>query len=209
MNQYHKSLVDSIWDYLTPSMDVEELSSERPDAIFVFGGIGDEIPMHAAKLFKNHVSDLVLITGKSGSLTNTHYKREEHEEFYDILINNGVSSENIIIEPFATNAGENVSFGMRKLLEMGLNIRKLALVSRSFMMRRAMLTFRQQFPDIVCFPSPPDVDKTMLVMKTTTLEIRLLEEIDRLVDYHVKGFISDPNIPHHIIENAKELRRHL
>lgn len=206
MNEKQR-LIDEIWKYLVPRTDIEALISEDIDVIFVFGGIGDEIPIHAAKLYSRNISKIVLITGKSGALTKTHYKKDEHEEFYDLLINNGVDSKSIIVEPLATNAGENVTFGIRSLLEEGIRTEKLVLVCRSFMMRRALLTFEKQFPNIICFPSPPEVEMTGLIMKNSTLEIRLIEEIKRLIDYFDQGFIANPNIPDYIIENTNRLKQ--
>lgn len=196
-------LTQEIWDFLCPS---EDLTSLKIDAIFVFGGIGNEIPVHASNLYNQGVSDTILVTGNSGKFTKDVFKEPEALVFKKIMIENNVPEKNIIVELDATNAGENVTFGYDELRRHIKKINNLVLVCRSFMARRSIATFKKQHPQINCFPSPPKVNLIDIVNKSRiTSAKRLIAELDRLIDYYDKGFIAKVEIPENVINAKNEL----
>ena len=203
-DQFYLDCTQEIWDFLSqPNQKI----SGKIDAIFVFGGLGTEIPLQAARLYNNGVSDKVLVTGNSGKFTKDHFPKAEALVFKDIMISNGVSEDDIIVETHATNAGENVALGLKALKSTLGKVEKLVLVSRSYMMIRAIATFKKQFPEIKCFASPPKVSITDIVhINRKSSALRLLTELDRLEMYYKKGFIEEVKLPDNIVKARKRLK---
>ncbi|HAV54313.1 MAG TPA: hypothetical protein DCX41_05190 [Aequorivita sp.] len=197
-------VTQELWDFLCPR---QELDSVEVDAIFVFGGIGDEIPLHAASLYNERVSDKILVTGNSGKYTKDVFKEPEALVFKKAMIENGVKESDIIVELDATNAGENVRFGYELLRKELENSDHLVLVCRSFMTRRAIATFKKEFPAVVCYASPPRVNILDTVNRSRYASAqRLIAELERLENYYEQGFISKVNIPKTVREAEKALK---
>ena len=198
--------IKTLWDFLSPSTPIEKLIFQNADAIFVFGGIGTEIPEHAANLYHAHIAPKVLVTGKSGIHTHTYFDEDEYILFKNILVKNNVLESDIILEPHATHAGENVTLGMKALQENGIQAKCLVLVCRSFMMLRALATFKKQFPHIICFPSPSPMSSDDINLPKLNLAKRLLGEFERFEPYYNEGFIEQINVPEHIQTAIHDLR---
>jgi len=71
---------------------------------------------HAAGLFARGLAPLMVCSGNVGRLTATRFARSEAETFADVAVANGVPRDAILLEPRATNSGENLAF-TRALLE--------------------------------------------------------------------------------------------
>jgi uncharacterized SAM-binding protein YcdF (DUF218 family) len=192
-----------IWDFLCPSVGD---SITKVDAIFVFGGLGEEIPIQASHLYHSGVAKKILVTGNSGKFTKDVFNSPEAIVFKDIMKKHNVPDKDIIIEIEATNAGENVAFGYLELKKHLGEINDLVLVSRSYMTRRSIATFRKQHPNINCYPMPPKVN--IIDITNTTRDAtarRLIAELDRLEDYYKNGFITQVIIPERILIAKQKL----
>lgn len=190
-----------VWDFLAVSAE-----PQTSMGIFVFGGVSKSVPPMAAKLFKDGISDTILVTGGSGARTHLHFKRAEALEIRDALIDLGVPESAILTEESATNSGENVEFGMREFLSHRPFPSSLALVSAPFIMRRCLATFAKQFPMIHVIPCPPaggareHIDRSRAEFAT-----RLVAEVDRLDEYSRQGYISDVLIPDSVRAACKKI----
>lgn len=102
------------------------------DALFVFGGLGLEIPARAAQLFLGGFSSTVLISGASGSLTQGVFNKAEAEVFKDAMVKDGVPRDAILTEHHATNTGQNVMFGMTTLEKADKQINSLEPIPKPF-----------------------------------------------------------------------------
>ena len=75
--------------------------------------------------------------------------KQKRNSTIKILKKEGVPQGAIILEDRALNTGQNVSLGMAAIKAAGHNAKKLVLVGRSFLSLRSVLTFAQQFPEVV------------------------------------------------------------
>ncbi|MEL6650477.1 MAG: YdcF family protein [Bacteroidota bacterium] len=203
-NQNLKKLTQDLFSFLSKNTLTP---GEEADALFVFGGIGLEIPEHAADLYHKGHANKILVTGKSGAFTQKHFVEKEAQKFQEILEEKDVPLRDIILEKEATNAGENVALGMKKLCDSGVYPKTLILVCRSFMALRAEATFKKQFPEITCYLSPPAISLKQTNLSLERLATRLVGELDRLRNYPQQGFISQTTIPSPILKKEKELRQ--
>ncbi|KAK1765041.1 DUF218 domain-containing protein [Phialemonium atrogriseum] len=122
----------------------------------------------------------------------------------------GVPDERIIVEPRATNTGENVRFTHALLGQMGLRPRSLVLVQKPYMERRTYATFVKQWPDpttefTVTSPQlafeayPNDENPRDLVINV------MIGDLARIRDYPALGFQIPQDIPDHVWEASRYL----
>ena len=192
-----------LWDYLAPSAPLMPT-----DILFVFGGLDIAVPKYAAQLFKSGAYGHIIVSGATGPLTAGVFSQSEAQTFADIMTQHGVPSSKIILEENATNTGENVCFDMERLQEMGIAIESATLVSKSFLMRRALLTFKKQYPHIVTIPAPPPGPSSRYLDRPKMEFVeRLIAEVDRLIAYEQQGFTAHADIPSSVIECVQALRK--
>lgn len=190
----YEQLLLPVWQYLVPEAD-----PERSDVLFVFGGLGLEVPARAAQLYENGFAPLVVISGSSGPLTQGVFTKPEAQVFKEEMVRFGVPEDVIITENHATNTGQNVTLGMKALQAAGNNIASAILVAKSFIMRRCVATFNKQFPEVRLIPCPPRGSLIQFVDRPRReFAARMLAELQRLKDYGGKGFILEQQIPQEV-----------
>jgi uncharacterized SAM-binding protein YcdF (DUF218 family)/glycosyltransferase involved in cell wall biosynthesis len=166
---------------------------QAADAIVVFaGGVGEsgkagggfqERVTQAVELYRaGHAPRLIFSSGYVFTL-------REAEVMKAVAVDNGVPATAIVLEERAANTYENVAFTRQILAEHGW--RRVLLVSSPYHMRRAMLTWRRQGPDIEVVPTPVPASQFYAHERGASLEqIRgILHEYVALVDYWWRGWI--------------------
>ncbi|MFC8936021.1 YdcF family protein [Rhodococcus sp. NPDC057135] len=195
-------LVAPLWEFLSPSVSADGLY----DCIFVMGGADFEIPRKAAELWRKGHSPIVLITGGHGPFSG-HFDRSEAEVFAEEMRKGGVPDSSIILEPHASNSGENVRLGMGALSSAGIPTHRIAVVSKPFIMRRCLATFAKQFPEVQVDPVPPiGSPSEFLDRDSASFVTRLVGEIERLRDYSGLGFTVPVEIPREVSECEVKIR---
>lgn len=117
------------------------------DVIFCLGSIDTRVAVRAAQLFLDGLAPLLVFSGNSGKLTRDVFDKPEAEIFAQIARDMGVPDDKILVEPAATNTGENVRFTYAMLEEKGMLPKSLILVQKPYMERRTFATFKKQWPD--------------------------------------------------------------
>ncbi|KAK4213841.1 DUF218 domain-containing protein [Rhypophila decipiens] len=167
----------------TPSIsNASNNTIQETTAIFTLCSLDIRIAHHAASLFLSGLSSPpstkssggppeiplgayqyshLIFSGKVGALTANHHQfsdgRAEATVFADIASSAPyhIPPDKILIEPSATNTGENVRFTYALLNEAGLldgsgpekvKITKFVLVQKPYMERRTFATFVKQWP---------------------------------------------------------------
>lgn len=194
--------IQEVWEFLCPKKPITPA-----DWIFVFGGINVYLAPKAVSLFRQTIAPRILITGGAGSLTREHYNDPEALVLQRVISSYGVDDRFIITEVEASNSGQNVTFGMAKILDAGFPMpRKVALVAAPFIMRRALATFALQFPDLEVIPAAPPGDAIEHIDRPTLdFAQRLVAELERLRMYAEKGFIAEVSIPGSVASAAQQI----
>ncbi|KAK0714556.1 hypothetical protein B0H67DRAFT_578466 [Lasiosphaeris hirsuta] len=108
--------------------------------------------------------------------------------------------EAVIVEPRATNTGENVRFTAALLGELGLVFERIILVQKPYMERRTWATLVRQWPggqDEFFVTSPPlgwDVypdEKNPRELVTSIM----VGDLMRIREYPARGFQAEQEIP--------------
>jgi len=175
LSKPHIELVNAVFEYLT-----EEDNPQKSDIIFVFGSQNSRRAPKAAELFKQGLAKKVMVSGAS-----PHYVEEYHtseaEIYKNQLIEDGVPSENIIVEPHAITMIDNVRRSLNLLDELNQKYASIILVNSNYSQRRGWAMFKKHTPDSIEFYRVNIVDekfgKEMWYKKEDTLRIVLNEFI--------------------------------
>lgn len=197
-----------VWSYLVVHDDPAGIDVPL-DALFCFGSRHDQVPLRAAAAYHAGLAPVVLCTGGPSRPG----ERTEAARFADVLRHRGVPADRIVVEPWATNTGENVRYGLTALQthrpDRTEPVRRLALVGWPLSARRCRATFARWAPRI-CTVSLPAVDRPAVAWEPTPELTRwALGELVRLRRYGDFGFIVTQDIPTPVLDAALTLLAHL
>ncbi len=136
-------LCEGVYDYLA-----EEDAQEKADLIFVFGA---KTPLRIEKaiaLYKENISEKILVSGRS-----PHYADEkavtEAETYARIARESGVPSEAILVEDESTTLPDNVRGSLNMLDRNKFFYTSIILVNSPYTQRRGWAHFKKYTPDTV------------------------------------------------------------
>jgi uncharacterized SAM-binding protein YcdF (DUF218 family) len=180
-----------LWDFHRLAME------PRPsDVLIVLGSYDLRVADEAARLFACGQAPVALVTGGYGNWTRERFTRPEAEIFAERLAASGVPPAAILIEPRASNIGENVRF-TRDLLADRAIVRAL-FVTKPQTQRRVYLTARAQWPDLdvlVTAPPTPFVDQPTADHDMAALINEMVGDIERIRTYALRGWQAHEAIP--------------
>lgn len=102
----------------------------------------------AAELFNAGMFPLLVVTGANAPTTVDRFPRGEAVHYREHALSLGVPEAAIIVEPRATNTGENLIFSRDLLADVGIVPRTVTLISRPYQQRRAYATCRRIWPEV-------------------------------------------------------------
>jgi uncharacterized SAM-binding protein YcdF (DUF218 family) len=197
-------LARKIWNYLRLNQ-----KPSLSDCIVIFGSHDLRVAKYGADLFLKKLAPLMVVSGKRGHLTER-WRRTEAEKFAQVAIQAGVPRNKILMEKQATNSGENVLFTKRLLAKNGINPRRIIVVHKPYMERRAWATFRKVWPQKkIVVTSPPlsfDNYPNRLISKTEMIAI-MLSDFQKIKLYAKQGFQIRQRIPKAVMESYQQLVR--
>lgn len=127
------------------------------DAIVGLGSYDLRVADHCAALYGDRVAPLILFTGGYGNWTAGRWSRSEAEIFAERARALGVPRGAILIEPTATNIGENIVRTRAMLESVGRQVRRVVVVSKRNTSRRAAATIAHVWPNVAAtFSGPPN-----------------------------------------------------
>ncbi len=190
-----------ILDFLIETTPIEQLPVS--DGIFVFGHIDPRLVKHVAKLWNMKKAPKIILTGK-GRRDLPEGFESESEYYASILKQSGVPDSAIILEKQSTNSLENVLIGIKVAKENGLNPKTLIACAMPPLLRRAIATLNQQFPDVSVFGSAFVFPFEEYIIEKRIK--RILAEFDRFEAYAEKGDIVPINVPSDVVKAVEEIR---
>lgn len=121
-----------------------------------------------------------------------------------------------VVEDQSTNTSENLAFTLRELEEHrpdllpGRAAQSIALVANACRQRRVCLTCKRMLPPVTLVNAPPptgfEEEIALYQAKRQDLIPVLIGEMDRILAYPDKGWISREAVPDHILEAWRALR---
>src|SRR6185369_10966302 len=102
-----------IWDYMLMHQKLE-----KADIILCFGSNDVRTADWAAELYKRKFAPIIVCSGGNGK--DSAYSETEAVVFSKRMMELGVPTEALILEPHATNTGENIQFTKKLLNEKNI-----------------------------------------------------------------------------------------
>ncbi|WP_159888715.1 YdcF family protein [Paenibacillus puerhi] len=170
-----------------------ETTIEMADVILIPGGSHPQLMERAAELFHQGMAPYILPSG--GQTKNV--LSTEWEFLRDVGISLGVPEEAILREDKATNTFENSRYSWNVLKQQRIDPQKAILVCKSYHARRALLTYKIDFPRTTTFFVSPVTDKTGTTKDNWYLEeqnikyvMNELTKVGQYFSHHIPNWVK-------------------
>ncbi|BCU75296.1 YdcF family protein [Luteolibacter sp. LG18] len=192
----------TLWDYHQVGHRIE-----KADGILVFGSNDLRVASHAAALYHAGSGPWVLFSGARGRMTE-HWAETEAEAMARVAVANGVPESSILLEPTATNTGENIHRSKALLADAGFHARSLVVVQKPYMERRTLAALEAQWQGVSFqVTSPPlSLDAYFTDELTPGLVLEAMTgDFQRILDYPALGFATPQPVTPEVMEAYRTL----
>jgi uncharacterized SAM-binding protein YcdF (DUF218 family) len=145
-----------------------------------------------------------VLSGKSGHWTRHLWSVPEASVFRDRAIKQGIAAERILLEPLATNFGENVAF-VRHLLP---EAKAITFVTKPNSVLRAALTAAIQWPAIQRYVDAPPLQfpaEVSQIIGVLGAIHEMVGDIHRILEYPACGFQQSYPLPAWLLDDWRQL----
>lgn len=199
------NLARKIWDY---HLLYHKL--EKADCILVLGSRDTRVAERGAQLYLEGWAPVILFSGGLGRLTKEIWNRPEAEKFAEVAKKLGVPEEAILIEDKSTNTGENIEFSRRLLTKKGFSPKKIIVVQKPYMERRAYATIKKVWPEVEVIVTSPQLSFEEYLTEEFTKDYVInimVGDLQRIRIYPNKGFQIYQDIPDNVWDAYEQLVR--
>lgn len=201
-----RDATETLWDY-------HDMHHEpRPTDVAV--GLGSHdlgVAVCAADLYQRGMFPLIVFTGANAPTTVERFPRGEAVHYAEHAEELGVPAEAIVVEPEATNTGENIALTKAVLAKRHITPRSVTLISRPYQQRRAYATCRKIWPevDIVCTSLPMSLAEYIQAIGDPDRVLNMLVGDTQRIDlYARRGFAAPQPMPESVKQAFEELVAH-
>ncbi|MGH3387776.1 MAG: YdcF family protein [Actinomadura sp.] len=185
--------VEKLWDYHDMHHTI------RPSDVGI--GLGSHdlgVATFTAELYHQGVFPRIVFTGANAPTTVARFPRGEAVHYREHAIELGVPDEAILVEPHATNTGQNIELTRKLLAEHEIDVRSAVLISRPYQQRRAYSTAKKLWPDLAinCASRPLPLDDYIDGIGDVNRVINMLVgDTQRIMIYPERGFAISQDVP--------------
>lgn len=193
-----------LWDFNLMGHQVRPCS-----AAVVLGGCDIGVVRAAAELYGAGMVPYVVFSGSTTAATRELFPRGEAVHFREEALAQGVPDEAILLEPRATNTGENLAFSRAVLAEAGVAVTSALLVCMPYMQRRAYAACRKQWPEVepVCASQAVSFDTYAKAQANAPEFIAMMVgDTQRVMEYPKRGFAIEQETPGAVRDAFDRLR---
>lgn len=185
--------VQILWEYHQMHHEV------RPCSVGL--GLGSHdlgVATYTAELFHRRMFPMIVFSGANVPTTRDRFPRGEAVHYRDHAIELGVPADAILVEPRATNTGENFTFSRELLTEHGVAVDSILVISRPYQQRRAYATCKKLWPDVDVvsasrpFPLPEYVKSIGDADRVINM---LVGDTQRIIEYPKLGYAMEQEMP--------------
>lgn len=185
--------VETLWDYHDMHHAI------RPADIGI--GLGSHdlgVATYTAELYHQGMFPQIVFTGANAPTTIERFPRGEAAHYRERAIELGVPAEAILLEPQATNTGQNIELTRKILSDQGINVSSAILISRPYQQRRVYSTAKKLWPelDVICASRPLPLDEYIRSIGDVDRVINMLVgDTQRIIEYPKRGFAIPQDLP--------------
>ncbi|MET9782391.1 YdcF family protein [Nocardiopsis alba] len=163
---------------------------------------------YAAELYRDELFTELVFTGGNSPSTAELFPRGEAVHFRERALELGVPDSVILIEPEASNTGQNISFSRRLLAENGLTPDSVLVICMPYMERRAFATTRKLWDqvEVVCASAPVSLGDYIKGQGDVGAVIDMMVgDLQRVMEYPKLGFAIEQEVPREVREAYESL----
>ncbi|MRH89959.1 YdcF family protein [Nocardia sp. SYP-A9097] len=191
----YRSDVETLWDY--------NQMHHEPHPVDVAVGLGGHdigVATYAADLYRAGVFPLIVFTGANAPTTVDRFPRGEAVHFRERAIELGVPEHAILVEPYATNTGDNIDFSRTLLADREYlgSTKSVMLISRPYQQRRSYAICRKRWPEVevICGSLPLGLDDYVAGIGDVDRVMNMLVgDTQRIWVYAAKGWAIEQDVP--------------
>ncbi len=187
------SAIRTLWDYLRRGEP-----PAKADIIFVLGNEDTRCAEHAAELWHFGYAPIVVMSGATGRSTRGVFRKSEAELFAGVAMAHGVPESALILEPHATNTGENVKFTRELLAGRGVFPKNILAVQKPYAERRVLVSLRHFRPGVglrVTSPAWSFDEYCSDGVAREEVPAMLAGEVHRMLEYPKRGWQAEEPVP--------------
>ena len=176
------------------------------DAIVCLGSYDESVARHAAELFLAQPGRTLVFTGHQGNWTGGLYAASEAEHFAGIARSMGVPEDRILIEPTATNIGENVT---RSEAMLTAGVQAVHYLTKPQTQRRLLLTLSRLSRMKAWSVGAPfrSLREAVALFGLERILPEMVGDLDRILKYPALGFMVPEAVPDDVIAAFEDLKR--
>ncbi len=197
-------LAQILWNYHHMNQQLE-----KADCILVMGSNDVRVAEWAVQLYKLGWAPLMVFSGHKGNLTHD-WETSEATVFAEAARVMGVPESVLMVEAESTNTGENIIFTQQLLAEHAIYPKRIILVHKPYMERRAFATAIKQWSEIDYVVTSPNIPYNEYPNATIPKDIvinQMVADMQRIIIYPALGFQTRQHIPRAVHEAYDELIR--
>lgn len=194
-----------IWDYHQMHHRLRKC-----DAAIGLGSHDLGVATYAAELYERHLFPLIVFSGATSRTTAGRFPRGEAVHYREHAMSLGIPDTAILVEPHATNTGQNIQLSRQLLLDVGVWPASILLISKPYMQRRAYATCRKLWPGVepVCASEPMEFEDYVRTIGDPTLVLdMLIGDLQRVIEYPRRGFAVEQEIPSEVLDAYRRLEK--
>lgn len=183
-----------IWDYHQMHHEPQPCS-----AGISLGGPDPDVADFAAELYRRGLFPVLVFTGANSPDTIRYFPRGEAVHNRERAIELGVPADAVLVEPNATNTGQNIAYSRQMLADAGVEVDSVMLISMPYMERRGYATCRRIWPEVAVVCASVDVKFDVYadeidVDPPLVLDM-MMGDMQRVIEYPKKGFAIEQAVP--------------
>lgn len=205
-----RRLTEEEWADAERVWDFHQVGHEaRPCEAAIALGCNDiGVATYAAELYRRGLFPVVVFTGATSRDTAEVFPRGEAVHFRERALELGVPDEAILVEPEATNTGDNITLSREVLRRAGFEPKSVLLVSMPYMERRAYATCRRLWPAAtpVCTSAALTLEEYVKTIGDAAEVVdMMIGDLQRIMEYPSRGFAIEQPVPSAVAEAFRRL----
>ena len=189
----YRADVETLWQYHDMHHEL------RPCDVGI--GLGSHdlgVAIIATDLYHRGFYPLLVFSGANAPTTVERFPRGEAVHYREYAIEHGVPAEAVLVEPHATNTGQNFELTKQLLDSRGIEPKSAIVMSRPYQQRRACATAGKVWPQlrVICASNPLGLDEYVRSIGDVKKVIDMLVgDTQRIDEYARRGFAVNQDVP--------------
>ncbi|MEU2862432.1 YdcF family protein [Streptomyces mirabilis] len=192
-----------LWDYHRMHHDVQPCS--------VAVGLGSHdlgVADVTAELYRQGMAPIIVFTGATSPTTRSRMPRGEAVHYRERALQLGVPDPAVFLEPRATSTAENIEFTKAVLVEAGITVSSVLLVSKPYEERRSYAMMRKLWADVevVCASTPMGLEEYADSIGDARMVIDMIVgALQRVLIFPGWGLAIEQDVPDAVVAAYKRL----